>query len=547
MINMIRDTYNKSIKRQLIIAVGLTHAVMMSIFILDLTNNQKDFLHNQSVSQVKSLARTLSRNSTSWVLSSDYIGMEEIINSISTYPDLKYAMLLDKNGKVLAHTNKENINKYITDSLSTKLLSTDVTLQLLVNNKTIVDVAVPILRDTQHIGWARIAIGQERNIKGLNEVVINGIIYTLIAILIGGILAYILSTSMTKSLYNLIDIAKQTTFGTKYLRADESRADELGSLAKEINIMLDTIDEKEQKLSIAYEELERDNHELEILEKELVKLNKSLEEKVQNKTKELQQLNEHLKEEIENEVELNRQKDTMLFQQSKMAAMGEMLENIAHQWRQPLSVISTSASGIKLEKEYGILTDEFLIDALGGIVRNTQHLSNTIDDFRDFFKTDKPKENFILKHALDKTLEIVSSKFKNRNIEVVENIEDIEVFGLENELVQVIMNILNNAKDVLENIEAQRYIFIDIYKKDEDVIISIKDNGGGIPDAIINRVFEPYFTTKHKSQGTGIGLYMSEEIVVKHMSGKIIVENEEYVYANNKYKGAKFSIVLPLH
>lgn len=177
-------------------------------------------------------------------------------------------------------------------------------------------------------------------------------------------------------------------------------------------------------------QLENDIVELEILDKKLTELNQDLEKKVEEKTYELKLLNENLEKEIEDEVEQNRQKDNMLFQQSKMASMGEMMENIAHQWRQPLSFISTSASGIKLHKEFNTLDDEFLDEAVENIMHSTQFLSNTIDDFRDFYKTDKVKSKFNIQEIIEKTLKLTSSRFTNRDIKVIKEIDEIFIFGL---------------------------------------------------------------------------------------------------------------------
>jgi len=138
------------------------------------------------------------------------------------------------------------------------------------------------------------------------------------------------------------------------------------------------------------------------------------------------------------------------------------------------------------------------------------------------------------------------ASFKTHNIEVIENIQKIEITALENELMQAILNIVKNAKDILITMpqEKRRLIFINIYKQNKNIVIEIKDNGGGIPKDIIDKVFEPYFTTKHKSQGTGIGLYMTESIITKHLHGEVNVENIEYVYEDKKYVGALFKIVL---
>jgi signal transduction histidine kinase len=227
-----------------------------------------------------------------------------------------------------------------------------------------------------------------------------------------------------------------------------------------------------------------------------------------------------------------------------MAAMGEMLGNIAHQWRQPLSVISISSTGAKLQKEMNCLSDEQLNSALTVINASAQYLSQTIEDFRSFFNPNNNKEKkFNISDAISKTLQLVSSQFIAKEIQVIQNIEDYELISIQNEMVQVLINILNNARDVLLIKENQKkLIFIDTYKKDNISYIKILDNGGGIEESIINRIFEPYFTTKHQYQGTGIGLYMSEEIIHKHLHGNLSVSNEKFTFEGIKYTGAAFII-----
>jgi len=240
-----------------------------------------------------------------------------------------------------------------------------------------------------------------------------------------------------------------------------------------------------------------------------------------------------------------RKNERMLVEKSKMASMGEMLESIAHQWRQPLSVITTAASGMKVQKEFDMLTDKLFYNTTDSIVNAATHLSETIDDFRDFFKKDKKREPFSLRHTLFRSTQLLSSKFKNSQIDIIEYIDDIEIIGLFNEMVQVFMNILSNAKDALESIESEKkYIFINIYKEDDKNIITIKDNGGGIPEDIIDKVFDSHFTTKDEENGTGIGLYMSKQIIEEHMNGILSVKNVEYEYKDKKYKGAEFKITI---
>ena len=279
----------------------------------------------------------------------------------------------------------------------------------------------------------------------------------------------------------------------------------------------------------------------------LNKMNDSLVEKVDEKTKKLRDINTELEIRIKKEVEDNLKKDRLLSQQQKMVSMGQMIENIAHQWRQPLSVITTSISGIKLKKMLNDLDDEFLNKTLDSVMNTSQYLSNTIDDFRYFFKPQKEKEYFYLEKCVNKTIELVKANFKENEIKLITNIQNIEILGYETELIQVLINILNNSKDALVLMpEDERYIFIDITKENKKAIIKIKDNAGGVPKEVIEQIFEPYFTTKHQAQGSGIGLYMCQEIIYKHMNGHIDISNIEFEHENKIYKGALAIIILEM-
>ncbi len=260
----------------------------------------------------------------------------------------------------------------------------------------------------------------------------------------------------------------------------------------------------------------------------------------------LKKMNKNLNEKIKIEIDKNEEKNRILIQQSRMASMGEMLENIAHQWRQPLSTISTAASGIQIKKELGILEDEEFQDSINHIKHATKYLSNTIDDFRNFFSKEKTSSIIHIRSTINKALDLMGSTFARNSVVIIRNIQNIKFSSYENELIQVLMNILVNAKDVLENQKYEKLLIIKVEQKDENIIITIKDNAGGIENNIIDKVFEPYFTTKHKYQGTGIGLYMSKLLVEKHLDGEITVANKKFTFNNKHYKGAMFRITLPL-
>ena len=242
-----------------------------------------------------------------------------------------------------------------------------------------------------------------------------------------------------------------------------------------------------------------------------------------------------------------KEKEKLLMQQSKMAAMGEILENIAHQWRQPLSTISTAATGVKLQNELDTLNDKILNDSMNIINNSAQYLSKTIDDFRGFFKPDQKSEYFKINHTLEKIMMIIGNKYKLENIHFIKDIENFQILNYNNALIQVFINLFSNSQHAfLENDIKDKFIFIDVYNDEYSAIIEIKDTAGGIPSKIIDKIFEPYFTTKHQSRGTGIGLYMSEEIITKHMKGTIHVKNKQFTYKKKVYTGAMFTITLPL-
>ena len=261
----------------------------------------------------------------------------------------------------------------------------------------------------------------------------------------------------------------------------------------------------------------------------------------------LKKLNKKLLDKVKLEIQKNEEKNRILIQQSRMASMGEMLENIAHQWRQPLSTISVCATGMEVKKKYNTLDDEEFFKSINHIKKSTQYLSNTIDDFRNFFSKDKILTKINISNVINKALDLVSTTFNSNKIVVVKHLEDINILSLENELIQVFMNIFVNAKDALkEQKQEQPLLIITITKENGFLNIKIQDNANGIKEDIIDKIFEPYFTTKHKFKGTGIGLYMSKLLVEKHLNGSLLVSNKTFVYEEKEYFGAEFIISLPL-
>jgi signal transduction histidine kinase len=278
----------------------------------------------------------------------------------------------------------------------------------------------------------------------------------------------------------------------------------------------------------------------------LMNQNEYLEEKVALRTKELDEINKHLEERVKEEINKNILKDKMMVQQNKMAMIGEMIGNIAHQFRQPLSAINATTSVTKFELEMDSIQKDELKTKLNNIENYVHHLSDTIEDFRNFFKEDKEKTTFNLSQSIEKDLFIIESTFLANTIEIIKEYdESIEVSQFRNELTQCILNILNNAKDALRESEVpQKLVFIETKIENNKTKIIIKDNGGGIPESVLPHIFEDKFTTKDDSNGTGIGLFMTKQMIETHMDGKINAKNTKFIYNNEYYKGAEFTIIL---
>jgi len=237
--------------------------------------------------------------------------------------------------------------------------------------------------------------------------------------------------------------------------------------------------------------------------------------------------NEKLEVKVNEERKKNEYQKELLFQQSKMASMGEMIGNIAHQWRQPLNALSGLVVWINMKYSMKQLTEDdmkIFKDKSNHII---QKMSSTIDDFRNFFSPNKAIDIFRVDSAIDEAIKFIKDSFVANGIEIKKDFKTTkEIKNYKNELIQVLLNIFNNSKDAIkEQKTGKGLVTISLEENEKSVIIKIQDNGGGIKQDIINRVFEPYFTTKFQSDGTGIGLYMSKMIIEESMQGKIKLEN----------------------
>lgn len=246
-----------------------------------------------------------------------------------------------------------------------------------------------------------------------------------------------------------------------------------------------------------------------------------------------------LEQRVLEEMTKRHEREKVLQSQAKMAAMGEMMDAVAHQWKQPLNALSMYSDLLRMDFKAGEVTDNYIEQFVSDIQDQINHMVTTLSEFRTFFRPDKEPEPFGLKRCTQSVMLLIHDEMLRNNITIiVESKREIIITGIENEFKHLLLNLLSNAKDAfLEQGTKERTIFIRFYKRDKHVFVEVEDTAGGVPDAIIGEIFKPNFTTKGEGKGTGVGLYMSTQIVHK-MHGAITVENT----AN----GALFRIKLPL-
>ncbi len=273
---------------------------------------------------------------------------------------------------------------------------------------------------------------------------------------------------------------------------------------------------------------------LEEKEKELTKLNQTLEERVKEQTKALSLLNKHLEERVQDEVNKNEQKQKILFFQSRFASLGQMIANIAHQWRQPLTELNLSLFGL-----HNATTNEEKNTYYYDAKKTIQAMSQTIEDFQNFFNPNKPVEPFDPVESFYDALALIKKDLKKANISLHTSLgKGIKITGISNELTQVLISLLQNAKEALfECNNIDKKIYVSILNEQTHITISVQDNGKGIDKDKLEKIFDPYFTTKHARKGTGLGLFMSRMIVQQSLGGTIIASNNE--------TGALFTITIP--
>ena len=342
---------------------------------------------------------------------------------------------------------------------------------------------------------------------------------SILAVLIILPIGYFFARWLTRPIAIISEAASRVATGDLSAQVQINRQDEIGQLSDSFNQMV-------QALRQSREHLRHYNEELEL--------------KVTERTHELDELNRTLDQRVQDEIAKRKRQEVLLIQQSRLAAMGEMIGSIAHQWRQPLNALGLVLQNMAMQYRMGQLTEESMARMQDKAERLMERMSSTIDEFRNFFKPAKHQERFNLLKAITSSSEIMEATFKHHNIELtIECDPTIDLFGIAGEISQVFLNLLSNAKDaILAHKQETSRIAVRALLAGDRVLISVADTGGGIPESILDKIFEPYFTTKEEGQGTGIGLYMSKMIVEGYWGGELS--------ATNLADGACLTIDLPI-
>ena len=473
-----------SLKFQLFISMFVILLMFIAVkFIIDYKNNEKQIL-NYLINTNKTINTFLAQNIREYIYTSDLEGIKNTVDSIEN-PYIKNIIILNPQGKI------------IYSKLEEKKVGEFYKLDFLENSDNFLFYSTFEFIDV-NMGYQVVEANNKQYEEEFLLQMEELFVFACISSFFGLIISLVLSTYISKPINQIINRLNKSSKDS-YIEFNKQKIDEFEFLAQTVQVQRN----------------------------ELIDLNKNLSKKI--------------KEELEKTQTIEKK----LFESDKLAAMGEMIGNISHQWRQPLSVISTIASGIVVNQKFNMLNLDHLESDMNNIVLQTKYLSNTIDDFRNFIKNTNVKSTFTITHLLDKLTSLTSSLLKNHNITLVKEINDsFELNAYENELIQALLNIINNSKDAIVSKKelTSRYIFINSRYLSNKKQLIIYDNGGGIEEKNMDKIFEPYFTTKHQSLGTGIGLHMTYNILVLKHKAEIEVSNYKYTYNDEYHSGAKFII-----
>jgi signal transduction histidine kinase len=490
MYKKLHQIWTYSISRQLMLGIALIHTVLMTIFVFDIVSREKRFLTTQNIKHAEALVQTLATNASSWILANDFVGIEEVIKSQAAYPDLRYVMFINLQGKILGYSNRKQVGRYINDRISLQLLDTTkklaknkqpplplqrISITLLENNN-LIDLAYPIFVKEQHIGWARASISRSKMSQNLQKVTFNGLFYTAVAILIGLLFAYIMARRLTVDIDALNHYANTVKKGSGKTHFTLERHDELGKLANNFSNMVQVLLKKELEAQSAYQ------------------------------------------------------------------AKSEFLSNISHEIKTPLNAIMGVSQLLHKDKKNLNHSQQESLDILHESSRN---LLNLVTNILDYSKLEANatvinKTVFNLNDVIEQIVTLMTLQIKQKHLKLIVNVEkDIpeNLYGDSLKLSQILINLVHNAiKFTPIHIDKSKqnriYIKVNIIKLDTKKVyleFIVQDNATGIAQKDIANIFEAFSqldnsSTRH-NDGVGLGLNIVKSLV-DLLNGRIEVRSK---------------------
>ena len=529
---------SKRLFGKVFILIFLAIFMVLFLFTTEATRLQKESIISSLESESKTMADAMTLLNKENLIIDNKIGIFEFLNEyvklnkqiesvIISRNENAYNIIIKKESWDVIDSKNEIYESAQNDFVQFSIITSPYL------NKKVFKYTYPIYFSNILWGWLHIDVSLIEYDKKIEQMYLQFIFLAIFMLITSIFLSYFIAKMVAKPIVSLNNVSNEIARGNLSIRANITTNDEIGILAKTYNKMLENLENSQN-------ELKNSRNKLELRVQERTKELEDVNSKLEEKSKLLKELNDGLEERVKEEIRKQQKQEQLLIQQSKLAAMGEMIGNIAHQWRQPLNALSLVLQNINFAYEMDDLSEEFMHKSMDKANLLTNTMSKTIDDFRNFFKPNKQEVEFFISDAIKNAISLIESTFQHHNITIESKInDDANIKGFPNEFSQVVLNILNNAKDaIIENNIGSGKVLINVEKIDNKATISVIDNAGGIPNNILEKVFNPYFTTKEEGKGTGIGLYMSKNIIETNMNGKLLVENIE--------NGAKFVIIVPI-
>ena len=518
--------------------IGGICCLVLSVVILLLAYMYRQFalqIEGELYKRGTSIARNLAAQAVTPLLTENQIALQLLIRETKrNETDIRYIYLVDEQGNLLAHSFDHAFPADLLKLAASEAASARQCVRTIRTEEgDVVDINVPV--HGGEFGWMHVGLSETFIDQELAHIFLKGVPIIALILLVGVGAAWWFAVRITRPLAQLSANVKKVADGRFDGEIEEITNDEVGELSQAYNTMIHTL----RELTAEQEKTELELRLQAAMLEEEVAERQETQQQLAFKQQQLENLNRALEERVSKAVHELRLKDKIMMLQGRQAAMGEMINSIAHQWRQPINNLGLIVQGMKLDYDSNELTREQMDEDVDKIMQTIMFMSQTINDFSRFFSADRNRTCFSPAGCLKKVVAMMEATLFAQGVSlVIDEQEEVTIEGFSNEYNQVLLNLLNNARDILvERNVAKPAIRVIISREGDTAVLRVQDNAGGIPDDIIGMIFDPYFTTKEDGKGSGIGLYMSKMIIQEHFGGSLTVKNID--------AGAEFSVCTP--